>query len=118
VAKDGLIFISREELRPSAGGLAGDRFGHGACLTGDVRYTIHFTDGSKMECLTLEGAMRAIASRHRVRRGDLITDTTEEKIVVWLYSGEISIAEVFVSKGDGYDDALKALLPFQSRATI
>jgi hypothetical protein len=51
--------------------------------------------------------MRVIASRHRVGRADLITDTTEEKIVVWLYSGEISIAEVFVSR-DGYDDALKA----------
>lgn len=50
-----------------------------------------------MACLTLEGAMRVIASRHRVGRGDLITDTTEEKVVVWLYSGEISIAEVFVS---------------------
>jgi hypothetical protein len=50
-----------------------------------------------MDCWTLEGAMRVIASRHRVGRGALITDTTEEKIVVWLYSGEISIAEVFVS---------------------
>ena len=50
-----------------------------------------------MDCSTLEGAMRVIAYRHRVRRGDLITETTEEKIVVWLYPGEISIAEVFVS---------------------
>jgi hypothetical protein len=50
-----------------------------------------------MACLTLEGAMRVIACRYRVRRGDLITDTTEEKVVVWLYSREISIAEVFVS---------------------
>ena len=50
-----------------------------------------------MDCLTLEGAMRVIACRHRVGRGDLITDTTEEKVAVWLYSGEISIAEVFVS---------------------
>jgi hypothetical protein len=52
-----------------------------------------------MACLTLEGAMRVIAYRHRVARGDLITDTTEEKVVVWLYPGEISIAEVFVSSG-------------------
>jgi hypothetical protein len=99
VAKDGLIFISREELRPSVVGLAGNRFGHRACLTGGVRYAIHFTDGSKMDCLTLEGAMRVIACRHRVRRGDLITETTEEKILVWLYPGEICIAEVFVSSG-------------------
>jgi hypothetical protein len=77
-------------------GLAGTRFGHGACLTADVRYAIHFTDGSKMDCLTLEGAMRLIASRHRVKRGDLITDTTEDKILVWLYP-ETSIAEVFVT---------------------
>jgi hypothetical protein len=62
-----------------------------------MRYAIHFTDGSKMDCLTLEGAMRLIAGRHRVRRGDLITDTTEEKISVWLYAQESSIAEVFVS---------------------
>jgi hypothetical protein len=64
-----------------------------------VRYAIHFTDGLKMDCWTLEGAMRVIASRHRVGRGALITDATEEKIVVWLYSGEISIAEVFASSG-------------------
>ncbi len=50
-----------------------------------------------MDCLTLEGAVRMIAFRHRVRRGDLITETTEEKILVWLYPGETSIAEVFVS---------------------
>jgi hypothetical protein len=48
-----------------------------------------------MDSLTLEGAMRLIASRHRVSCGDLITDRTEEKISVWLYGGEISIAEVF-----------------------
>jgi hypothetical protein len=65
--------------------------------TGDVKYVILFTDGCKIDCLTLEGAMRVIASRHRVGRGDLITDTTEEKILVWLYRGEIPIAEVFVS---------------------
>jgi len=63
----------------------------------DLRYAIHFTDGSKIDCLTLEGAMRVIASRHRVRRGDLITDTTEEKILVWLYPRQMPIAEIFVS---------------------
>lgn len=50
-----------------------------------------------MDCLTLDGAMRVIAYRHRVKRDDLITDTTEDKILVWLYPGEISIAEVFLS---------------------
>jgi hypothetical protein len=78
-------------------GWLGNRFGHRACLIGNVRYAIHFTDGLKMDCWTLEGAMRVIASRHRRGRSDLITDTTEEKIVVWLYSAETSIAEVFVS---------------------
>lgn len=62
-----------------------------------VRYAIHFTDGSEMDCLTLDGAMRLIAYRYRVGRSELITDTTEEKISVWLYPGEIPIAEVFVS---------------------
>lgn len=61
-----------------------------------MRYAIHFTDGSKVDCLTLEGAMRLIAGRHRVRRSELITDTTDEKISVWLYAHEISIAEVIV----------------------
>ena len=77
--------------------MLGNRYGHRACLKGNVRYAIHFTDGFKMDCLTLEGAMRVIASRHRVGRSDLITDATEEKVVVWLYSGEISIAEVYIS---------------------
>ena len=85
-------------MRPGVVGLGGgNSFGHRACLIANVRYAIHFTDGLKMDCLTLEGAMRVIASRHRLGRSDLITDTTEEKIVVWLYSGEVSIAEVFVS---------------------
>lgn len=50
-----------------------------------------------MDSLTLDGAMRLIACRHRVTRRDLITDTTEEKISVWLYAGERSIAEIIVS---------------------
>ena len=58
-----------------------------------------------MDSLTLDGAMRLIACRHRVTRENLITDTTEEKISVWLYPGEISIAEVFVFGRDSYNDA-------------
>jgi hypothetical protein len=64
-----------------------------------MRYAIHYTDGAKMDSLTLDGAMRLIACRHRVTRRDLITDTTEEKISVWLYAGERSIAEIIVSSG-------------------
>ena len=52
-----------------------------------------------MDTLTLEGAMRAIAIRYRVKCKDLSTDTTEEKISVWLYPSEISIADVIVSRG-------------------
>jgi hypothetical protein len=62
-----------------------------------VKYAIHFADGSKMDCLTLDGAIRLIAHRYRARRGELITDTTEGKISVWLPPGETPIAEVFVS---------------------
>jgi hypothetical protein len=62
-----------------------------------VKYAIHFADGSKMDCLTLDGSIRLIAHRYRARRGELITDTTEGKISVWLHPGEIPIAEVFVS---------------------
>ena len=60
-----------------------------------VMYAIHFTDGTKMDCFTLDGAMRMIAYHYRVRRGELVTDTTEEKISVWRYPSEIPIAEVF-----------------------
>lgn len=59
---------------------------------------IHFTDGSKLDSLTLDGAMRLIAYRYRVKSSELITDTTEEKISVWLYPDESPIAEVFVSR--------------------
>jgi hypothetical protein len=59
-----------------------------------LRYTIHFTDGVKMGCLTLDGAMRVVAFRHRVTPRDLITETTLEKILVWLDPGECTIAEV------------------------
>jgi hypothetical protein len=62
-------------------------------------YAIHFTDGAEMDSLTLDGAMRAIAIHHRVKCRDLITDTTEEKILVWLHPGESSVAEVIVPRG-------------------
>jgi hypothetical protein len=62
-----------------------------------VKYAIHFADGSKMGCLTLDGAIRLIAHRYRARRNELITDTTETRISVWRHPGEIPIAEVFVS---------------------
>jgi hypothetical protein len=47
--------------------------------------------------LSSEGALRVIAYRHRVAPADLITDKTEEKILVWIYPGENTIAEVIVS---------------------
>jgi hypothetical protein len=47
--------------------------------------------------LTSNGAMRVIAFRHRVTPADLITDTTEERILVRLYPGENTIAEVIAS---------------------
>ena len=98
MAKDGLNFNFSRRIATERDWIGwGTDMGHRACLKGNVRYAIHFTDGLKMDCWTLEGAMRVIASRHRLGRSDLITDTTEEKIVVWLYSGETSIAEVFVS---------------------
>jgi hypothetical protein len=62
-----------------------------------VKYDIHFADGSEMGCLTLDGAIRVIALRYRARRSELITDTTESKVSVWLYPREIPIAEVLVS---------------------
>ena len=66
-----------------------------------MRYAIHYTDGAKMDSLTLDGAMQLIAWHCRVKRRDLITETTEEKISVWLYALESSIAEVIVSGGTG-----------------
>ena len=62
-----------------------------------MRYTINFSDGVKKACLTPDGAMRLIAFHHRVTPVDLITDTTEERILVWLYHGESTIAEVIIS---------------------
>ena len=61
-----------------------------------MRYAISFTDGVKMGSLTLDGAMRLIAIRHRVMPRDLTTETTVEKILVWLHPGESVIAEVIV----------------------
>lgn len=63
-----------------------------------VSYGIHFSDGSKLDSFTLEGAMRLIAYRYRVKRVELITDTTEEKISVWVYPDETPIAEVFMPR--------------------
>jgi hypothetical protein len=62
-----------------------------------VSYGIHFSDGSKLDSFTLEGAMRLIALRYRVKRVELITDTTEEKISVWMYP-DTPIAEVFIPR--------------------
>ena len=50
-----------------------------------------------MGCLTLDGAIRVIALRYRARRSELITDTTESKVSVWLHPREIPIAEVLIS---------------------
>ena len=50
-----------------------------------------------MDCLSSDGALRLIAYRHRVTPADLITDKTKEKILVWLYRGENTIAEVIIS---------------------
>jgi hypothetical protein len=61
-----------------------------------MKYAIHFADGSKMDCLTSDGAIRLIAHRYRAKRSQLITDTTEKKVSVWLHPGQIPIAEVFV----------------------
>jgi hypothetical protein len=38
-----------------------------------------------------------IAYRHRVAPADLVTDNTEERILVWIYPGEDTIAEVIIS---------------------
>ena len=62
-----------------------------------MKYSIHYTDGVKMDSLSLDGAMRLIACRHRVTPADLVTDTTEKRILVWLYHGESTIAEVITS---------------------
>ncbi|PWT79071.1 MAG: hypothetical protein C5B58_14340 [Acidobacteria bacterium] len=62
-----------------------------------MKYAIHFADGSEMGCLTLDGAIRVIAHRYRARRSELVTDTTETKVSVWLHPREIPIAEVMVS---------------------
>jgi len=62
-----------------------------------MRYTINFSDGAKKDCLTSDGAIRVIAFRHRVTPADLITDTTEERILVWLYPSDNTIVEVIAS---------------------
>jgi hypothetical protein len=64
---------------------------------GNVRYAIHFTDGVRTECFSSDGALRLIAYRHRVAPAALVTDKTEERILVWLYPNENTIAEVIIS---------------------
>jgi hypothetical protein len=46
--------------------------------------------------LSSDGALRVIAYRHRVATADLVTDKTEERILVWIYPGENAIAEVII----------------------
>jgi hypothetical protein len=62
-----------------------------------LRYAIHFNDGVSMEVLNSAAALRMIAYRHRVAPADLVTDKTEERILVWIYPSEDSIAEVIIS---------------------
>jgi hypothetical protein len=62
-----------------------------------MRYTINFSDGVKKDCLTSDGAIRVIAFRQRVTPADLITDTSEDRILVRLHPGENTIAEVIAS---------------------
>ena len=64
-----------------------------------LRYVVHFTDGARTECLSSDSALRVIAYRHRVKLAALVTDKTEERIVVWIYPGENIIAEVIISAG-------------------
>jgi hypothetical protein len=62
-----------------------------------VRYVVRFTDGARTECSSSDAALRVIAYRRRVTLADLVTDKTKERIVVWIYPGENSIAEVTIS---------------------
>ena len=62
-----------------------------------LRYAIHFNDGVSKECSSSDAALRLIAYRHRVTPTDLVTDKTEERILVWIYPGEDTIAEVIIS---------------------
>jgi hypothetical protein len=62
-----------------------------------LRYAIHFNDGARTDCWSSDSALRVIAYRHRVALTDLVTDRTEERILVWIYPGENSIEEVIIS---------------------
>jgi hypothetical protein len=66
-------------------------------LSRPLRYAIHFSDGVRKDCLSSDGALRIIAYRHRVTPAALVTDKTEKRILVWLYPGENTIAEVIIS---------------------
>jgi hypothetical protein len=48
----------------------------------------HFSDGARKDCWSSDSALRLIAYRHRVAVTDLVTDRTEERILVWIYPGE------------------------------
>jgi hypothetical protein len=98
VAKDRLNFHFSRRIATELGwGGLGNRFGHRACLIRNVRYAIHFTDGVRTECFSSDGALRLIAYRHRVAPAALVTDKTEDRILVWLYPNENTIAEVIIS---------------------
>jgi|GEM_PF-3272586 len=62
-----------------------------------MRYAIYFSDGACQECSSSDGALRVIAYRHRVAPASLITEKTEERILVWIYPSEDTIAEVLIS---------------------
>ena len=62
-----------------------------------LRYVVYFTDGTRTACPSSDSALRVIAYRHRVKLVNLVTDKTNERIVVWIYPGENIIAEVIIS---------------------
>ena len=70
---------------------------HSYDFSAALRYAIHFTDGVSKECSSSDAALRLIAYRLRVALSDLVTDKTEERILVWIYPGEDTIAEVIIS---------------------
>lgn len=62
-----------------------------------LRYAIHFSDGARTDCLSSDGALRVIAYRHGLAPADLLTDKTGDRILVWIYPRENTIAEVIIS---------------------
>jgi hypothetical protein len=86
-------FADRNYLKPAAPPYKFICYDFSAAL----RYAIHFSDGVSMECSSSAAALRMIAFRHRVAPADLVTDKTEERILVWIYPSEDTIAEVIIS---------------------